>query len=189
MLGETRGGGARLPRRQAETVHAGVDVQSGVEGTPQRTGGRRPFVDFGERAEYGPQARSGKTRAGAGRNAVQHINRGIGRQAARQFAFGEVGDEIGPAAGGGQRARHRRLPQTIGVGLDHGGAFDALVLGHCRQLAPVGNKRGEIDGQQTGLMRFEGVVGQRHAETIGRKDGAFASMTREDDAVIAWRPD
>ena len=56
MLSQTRGGRARLPRRQAKAVHAGVDVQRGVERATECVRRFRPFVDFRKRTQRRTQA-------------------------------------------------------------------------------------------------------------------------------------
>ena len=88
----------------------------------------------------------------ARQQAVEHIDRRLGRDRAHAPRLGQIGDEEGLAAGLAERGRDLLDAAAIGVGLDHGGAFRRH--GAAAERAPVGVDGGEIDGEDAaGLGR------------------------------------
>ena len=146
-----RGEGCRLVRRNAEPMHAGVDLQRGAalpamgadEGVPLRKLGRRiddrPRIDFD------------KSGAPIRRKAVKHVDGGLACTRTHRSRFGEIGDEECFAAGLGQGRGHLRQAEAIAIGLDHRGAFDGKEP--VRQRAPICFDCGEIDGERAAGLR------------------------------------
>ena len=136
----------RLGDRQAEPVHAGVDVNGGAAGPAGAPAKHVPFGEFVEIADHGLGSRSWRRRRrSSGRNRRAHRWRPIGSasRAARASSSVATKNVLQPAPR--QRPRHRFGAAAIGVGLDHGGAF-----GRHRgllELAPVGDDGVEIDGE------------------------------------------
>ncbi|GJD59694.1 hypothetical protein IFDJLNFL_5625 [Methylobacterium dankookense] len=153
----------RLGDREAEPVHAGIDVERRRQ-QPLRE--RRPFLDLGARAEDGAEVPPDEGRARPRRQAVQNVDHGLGQDGARRLALGEMGDEDGAAARPPQSGRDRGEAAAIGVCLEHGGARDARRLG--AEATPVRDDRSEIDGEaravacrRSGLPRWR----RRDAQT------------------------
>ena len=120
---DARRQGCRVVRRNAEPVHAGVDLQCRAA-APLRTGDKGvPFGQFDHAADHRAHAQFGIGRRGAGDQAVEHIDRGVGRGRAHAAGFRQVSDEVGLAAGARQRFRHRLDAAAIAIGLDDAGAF------------------------------------------------------------------
>ncbi len=107
--------------------------------------------------EFGERVRS------LGRKAVEHVDRGIARPGARAPRFGDIGDEKGLAAGLGKLRSDRLETEPIGIGLDHGAAFDGEQLAGKR--APVRLDGIEINGQRPAGLRVV-LVGCRLSERL-----------------------
>ena len=157
--------------RQAEPVHAGIDVNGGAAGPAGAAAEHVPFGEFVEVADHGPGVDLGVGLAAVLEEAVEHIDRGRRHRRADDAGFIERCHEKGLAAGAGERARDRFGAAAIGVGLDHAGAFGR----HRRllELAPVGDDGVEIDGEDAGGGRQRGrLVG------LSREDGAWRGQFR-----------
>ena len=108
---------------------------------------------------------------------VQHIDGRVVGDGPGRFAFDDIGDEKGSAAGRQQRAHRGREPQSIGVGLHHRAAFRAA--GQPRHRAPIIGEGGEVDDQNAGFRRVRrlgpgpqarsGFVDSHLAAILGRK--------------------
>ena len=140
LLGENAG----LGRRQAEPIHAGVDVDC----RPRRAAlllESGPFLDLGPGAENRPEVGS---RIGLGLaldQPVEDIDRGVADRGTKALALLGKGDEECVAAGLGERQRRGLEADPVAIALDHRGrrhAFDAP-----RQHPPIVGEGGEIDGQ------------------------------------------
>ena len=139
--------------REAEPVHAGVDLDGGAA-TPTRAPAKHvPFGEFVEVADHGPAVDPGIGLAGVLEEAIERIDRSLRQRRAHGSRFVQRGDEECLAAGRGERAGDRFDAAAIGIGLDHAGAFGRH--GGLLQLAPVGDDGVEVDGQDPGR------VGQR----------------------------
>ena len=144
------GDGARLVRAGAEAVHAGVDVQ---RARPARRVAR-PGAPFFGRADDRARVR-GQKRLRHGVVLQQSVERvdarvGAAERGAGAAGFAGVRDEEGSAPRLGERAHGLFEACAVSVGLDDGGALRGR--GDGRQLAPVGDERGEVDRQDS--LRF-----------------------------------
>ena len=142
---DARGKGGRFVRRDAEPVHAGVDMQRRAPLPAARGSESVPFGELDQAADYRPRRDPGEGGRGARHQAAQHIDRRVGRGLARARGFRQVGDEKGLAAAARQAMGDLIEPAAIAVGLDHGGAFGRGRAP--RQRAPIGFQRAEIDGE------------------------------------------
>ncbi len=127
----------RLREREAEPVHAGVDMNAGASGPAGAAAEHIPFGKLVEIADHRPGVDLGVGVAAVLEEAVEHVDRSRRHRGAGGAGLVQGGDEKRLAAGAGERARHRFEPAAIGVGLDHAGAF-----GRHRgflELAPVGD--------------------------------------------------
>ena len=147
----TRRQSGRFVCGNAEPVHAGIDVErstaapilSGDEGVPLREFGRA--VDHGLRVQFGERF------GGLRRKPVEYVDCGFARTRAHPPCLGDVGNEEGLAAGLYELGRDRLKTQPVGIGFDHGGAFDGEKL--ARERAPVRLDRIEIDGESPAGLR------------------------------------
>src|SRR5665213_2846935 len=89
----------------------------------------------------------------AGRRAVQHGYFGTGAEGSAQSdRFIQMRNKKGAATGGGEGRGHRSRAETVGVGLDHGGALRRRSAG--RQQAPIRDDGPEVDFEnRTGATR------------------------------------
>ena len=113
----------RFRDRQAEPVHAGVDMNGGAAGPAGAAAKHVPFGEFVEIADHGLAVDLGEGVAAVLEEAVEHIDRRRRHRGADDARFLQRGDEKRLAAGAGQRACDRLGAAAIGVGLDHAGAF------------------------------------------------------------------
>jgi hypothetical protein len=147
----------RFHQRQAEPVHAGIDMN---RGTSRPSGAPAEHVPLGklvEIADHGLAIDFGESIAAVLKKTVEHVDFGRRQRFARGARFIQGCHEKRLAAGGRKRARHRFGAAAIGIGLDHGGAF-----GRYRgflELAPVRDNGVEIDGENAG--RRGGCGGER----------------------------
>ncbi len=140
-------------RGDAEPVHAGIDMErrtaapvlGGNKGVPLGQLGRavdhRLDVEFSERV------------GGLWRKAVEHVDCGVVRAGACAPRFGDVGDEKSLASGLGKLRSDRLETEPVGIGLDHGAAFDGEKLAAKR--APVRLDGIEIDRERPAGLRVE----------------------------------
>ena len=152
-----RGG---LVHRNAEPVHAGVDMQRGAAAPGMGRAESVPFRQFDHAADHRPHVDVGVGGSGARQQTVEHIDRRLRRRAAHLGGLGEIGDEEGLAAGARQPGGHLLDAAAVAVGLDHGGAFrrhDAVG-----QRAPIGFDGREIDGQDAARLRRRRAGGDEH---------------------------
>ena len=143
----------RVLDREAEPVHARVDVERGAGQVRPGPGAARrlPGAELLDRAQHGIEpvvAIVGRSRA-VGMKAVQHEDAASESRAPQRVTrlapFPYMGHEEGPASGPRQSRHDGRAAAAIGVGLDGGPAF-----GRCRAYregAPVVAERVEVDGQ------------------------------------------
>ena len=154
--------------RQAEPVHAGVDMNGGAAGPAGAAAKHVPFGEFVEIADHGPGVDLGVGVAAILEEAVEHIDRRRRQSGARGARFIQRGDEKRLAAGARQRAGDRLGAAAIGVRLDHAGAF-----GRHRgllELAPVGDDGVEIDGEHAGGSRQRGRLVRFRREQVAGRD-------------------
>ncbi len=156
------GADARRQRRRlvggdAEPVHAGVDMQR--RAAAPLVGGDEgvPFGQLQQAADHRPRVDVGKGGARARHQAVEHVERRLGRRRACAPRLVEIGDEEGLAAGAAERLGDRLDAAAVAVGLDDGGTFrrQRAVI----ERAPVVGKRGEIDRQHAAGFRFRRAGG------------------------------
>ncbi len=151
---DARRDGDRLLRRQAEPVHAGVDVQGGATAPIVRCDEGVPLGKLGRAVDHRPQIGLGDGRRRARHQAVEDVDDGVRRGRAHAAPFRDIGHEEGPAADL-LECRHDPLDAAaIGVGLDHRGTFDRQ--GHAVEPLPVGGDGGQIDGEHAAGLRLAG---------------------------------
>ena len=145
---DARDDALRLGHRQAEPVHAGIDVDGGAARPTRAAAEHVPFGEFVEVADHGLAVDLGVGIAGVLEEAAEHIERRSRHRRAHDARFIERGNEERLAAGGGKRPRHLFGAAAIGIRLDDTGAFGW----HRRllELAPVGDDGVEIDRQHAG---------------------------------------
>ena len=165
---DARDDAQRFGDRQAEPVHAGIDMDGGAAVPARAAAEYVPFGEFVEVADHGPAVDLGIGLAAVLEESVEHIERGRGRhRRADGLGLIERRDKEGLAAGVGKRAGDLFGAAAIGVGLDHAGAFG----GHpgLFELAPVGDDGVEIDGQNAG-------GGRKRRRLVGfrRQDRGFS---------------
>ena len=169
-------------RRNAEPAHAGVDMQRRAAAPGMGADEGVPFGKLGGRIDDRPGIDVDERVAPVRREAVEHIDVGLAGARAHRARFGNVGDKECLAAGLGERRGHRLKPQAIGIGLDHGGAFDGEKL--ALERAPIGLDRGEIDGQRAaGLRRCRGGCRFRDWDCEGHERVMAAAAA----GVKRWR--
>ena len=94
--------GDRLVEREPEPVHAGIDVERGAAAPVVDGDERIPLGKLGRAVDDRPQIVVGEGLRRARHDPVEHVDRRLGRERPHAPAFGDVGDEEGPAAGLGQ---------------------------------------------------------------------------------------
>ena len=111
-----------LGGRQAEPRHAAVDLQRRREPAPGALGSAAPRLDLLDAVQHGNDAGRDALVLGAGRNAVQHLDRRLrAERGAQRQRLAEMRDEECLAAFGDQRRRHLGRAEAIAVGLDDAG--------------------------------------------------------------------
>ena len=80
---DARDDALRLGDRQAEPVHAGIDVNGGAAGPAGAAAEHVPFGEFVEVADHGLAVDLGVGLAGVLEEAVEHVDRGRRARAAR----------------------------------------------------------------------------------------------------------
>ena len=137
-----------LARRQAEPVHAGVDVEHGIERHPGAFAGTPPPGNLVGVVDDRDQPVFGQDRLGSRQHAAQHgdVDAGVGDVGAQRHGFIQCCDKEHPAPGPDQAAGHPGGPDAIGVGLDRGPAGRGPEAA-AQQLVVCGNGV-EIDAQQ-----------------------------------------
>ena len=134
-------------QRHAEPIHAGVHMDRRAA-TPVLGGDEGvPFGELGGAVDYRLGVEFGERHSRSGRESIEHVDRGIARARAHAPRFGDVGHEESLAAGLGELGGDRLKAQSIGIGFDHGGAFDGEEP--LRQRPPVRLDGIEIDRQRT----------------------------------------
>ena len=123
-----------LLRAEAQTVHAGVDVDHRVERPVEALRGGAPGIELAEMVEHRRQPVLDEVALGAGQQAVQDIDRVLGQHGAKRNAFVDMGDEELPAAFG-RRAAGRRSPRR------------------CRRHRPSARRRSRPAGRWRGPRR------------------------------------
>ena len=141
----------RFVRRDAEPMHAGVDLQRRAALPSMGADEGVPFGKLGCRVDHRPRIDVDKAFAPIGCEAVEYVDGGVGRTRPHRSRFGEIGDKERLAARLRQLRRHLLQAETIGIGLDHGGAFDGEEAVH--QRTPIRFDRGKIDGQRPAGLR------------------------------------
>ena len=147
---------------KAKPVHAGVEVDDGVQGLVEALGGRPPGIQLGQVIEHGNEAVLHEIAFGAGKQAVQHVDRQLGQHAAECYAFVDMRHEELPAAFGRQQGTDHGRPHAVGIGLQNGGAVDRPAGGATgiAQPAPIGGNRAQVDGKdRAGAARRVMIVG------------------------------
>ena len=166
-----RSDGSRLVHRDAEPVHAGVDVERRAAAPVLDGDEGIPFGQLGRAVDHRPQIVDRECRRRARHQPVEHVDDGLGRKRPHTPSFGDIGDEEGPAPGFGQYVRDRFEAATISVGLDHCGAFHRH--GQARQHLPIGFDGGKVDGEDASGFRWVGSGGGRDigGPQVGLVDG------------------
>ena len=96
---QARGDGGRLLDRDAEPVHAGVDVE-GCAAAPILGGDEGvPFGQLGGAVDDRPQMIGCEGLRRAWHHSVEYVDGGVGRNGACPPPFRDVGDEESPAPG------------------------------------------------------------------------------------------
>ena len=160
-------------RPEAEPVHRRIDMQRRRAhlraGLPEGS----PFQQLLVRAEHRREAMLGVDAAAAGQEAIEDVDRRLGRGLAGTNALGEMRDEEVSAARPVQR-RHGRLDaDAVGVRLHDRAGFRA---GAPAEEAPVRDQRVEVDGQRRAISGIGGVGG--HHSRSGRRNSSARSEKR-----------
>ena len=108
-----------LVQREAQAVHAGVDVDDRRRSRAMPG----PRLDAFQAVKDRAQTESTKVSRPFGEEAVQHIDCRIGRGGAHTLSLLRHGHEKCPAAGFGQRRNRALDAYAVSIGLDDGGAF------------------------------------------------------------------
>ncbi len=165
------GEGQTLRHRQAEAVHAGIDVERRRADRALGAVRSRPLGHFLARAEHGAQAGLPVGRCAARRKAVQHVDRGLGQGGPCAQALGQVRDEEGAAAFPPQGRAGLGDPAAIGIGLDDGRRLRAR--GGIGENPPVRPQGREVDGEAAAMADGARIA---HAPGLpparGRSQGA-----------------
>ena len=132
---DARDDALRLGYRQAEPVHAGIDMDGGAARPAGAAAEHVPFGKFIEIADHGLAVDLRVGVAGVLEEAVEHIDRSRRHRSADHTGFIEGRDEKRLAAGCRKRAGDLRGAAAIGIRLDHPGAFGRN--GCLLELAPV----------------------------------------------------
>ena len=146
--------GDRFLGRQSEPVHAGIDMQRRAAAPVAGRDEGVPLGELGRAVDHRPQVGIGERRRGARHQSVEHVDDGVRRHRAHTPALRDVGHEKRPAADLLECRNHPLDSATIGVGLDHRGAFDRN--GHAVEPLPVGCDGGEVDGEHAAGLGFAG---------------------------------
>jgi hypothetical protein len=135
-----------IARRQSHARHAGIELQRGRQAAAMRAAGSAPVGNLGRVVQHRNQAGFDEFGGGAGRRAVQHIDRaGVGQHLAQAHAFFQVGGEEHAAALERQRRRNVRHAQAIRIGFEDRGAGGRA--GSLTQEAVIGAHRRQVDRQ------------------------------------------
>lgn len=156
----------RILCAEAQPVHAGVDMNDGVEWPLVTLGRRTPGIELAEMVEHRRQSVLDEIGFCPGEQAVQDVDRMLRQHAAQRNALVDMGDEELPAAFGGQAWPHNGSATAIGIGLEHAGTVDrpALSTPSIAQAAPVGGNRAHVDGEdRTSSARVLVVGGKGHS--------------------------
>ena len=103
----------KVVERQAEPVHAGIDVYGGGPGA-------RPPTQLRARIDHGSQTCSGQAGRISTAKSVKHQNFAIGQKAPQAEPFCDRRNEEMPAAGDMQTPRDGLDAEAVGVRFDHG---------------------------------------------------------------------
>ena len=141
--------------RHAQPVHAGVDVERRAALPFAGSDKGVPFRQLRDAVDDRPRIDLDERRRGVGREAVEHIDRGLARAGAHAARLGDIGHEKRLAARRGELGGDGIDAEPIGVGLDHRRAFHRHEL--LRQRPPIGLDCREIDGKRPAGLR----IGQR----------------------------
>src|SRR6266480_4709450 len=150
---QARSDGDRLFERDAEPVHAGIDVE-GRAATPVSSGDERiPFRKFGGAVDDRAQIIGCECLRRARHHSIENIDDCIGGNRAHAPAFTDIGNEEGATARAGQRTRDRLEPTAIAIPFDHRSALDWHR--HARERLPIGRDGTEINREDaTGFCRI-----------------------------------
>ena len=145
-------------------------MDDGVERPLVALGGGTPGVELAEMIEHRRQAVLDEVGLGAGKQAVQHVDRMLGQNAAQRDALVDMGDEELPAAFRCQARPDDGGAGAIGIGLEHGGTVDRAAGGPPRiaQAAPVGGDGAEID-REDGASPARALVGWKGHSAVPRR--------------------
>ena len=132
----------------------------------------------------------------AGRDAVEHIDDGLGRDGAHLARLRQMGDEERPAADLGEQRRHRLDAAAIGVGLDDGGAIGRRhALGTARRQLASMAARSMVSTPPVSIARGPPSIVMRRGRPPGRlcvlvRHGASAMRSAEPPCgSLAFAPD
>ena len=141
-----------LVHGEAETVHAGIDVEGRREGPSGGLNQGGPFGQFLPAPEDRAQRVRGQGGAEAGQEAVQHVDRRVRQHAPGFQRLAQVCDEERPAPGRPQHGGDPGEAAAIGVRLDHGGA--GRLRGFGGEPPPVLRDGRQVDGEAGAVGRF-----------------------------------
>jgi hypothetical protein len=115
-------------RRNAEPVHAGVDVQRRAAAPVLLGDERIPFGEFSRAVDHRSRRHVDETGAVFGDEAAEDVNCGVARARAQPARFAQIGHKECLAAGLNELGRNLFEPEPIAVGLDDRAAFDGANL-------------------------------------------------------------
>ena len=152
---------------QAQTVHAGIDVQgrAAVPGCCSKEG--IPFGKLGDAVDDGPKRSVSKTLCRSGHHAVEHVDGGRGCNRPYSARFDKVCNEEGVATRLGKPARHRIKTAAIGICLDYCRALDRQS--HGGERLPVRLDGGKIDGEDAAGLALAGSERPERDASQGRE--------------------
>ena len=181
--------GVDLRHREAEPVHAAVDMDGAGKLLADARAIIGPFPDFFGAIQDGPQIEELESLRGAGQVAAEHVDDGLGQKCPQALRLGDGRHEEGPAARAPKRGRCLCHAEAVGVGLDHGGALGRR--GQRAQAPVIGGERVEVDGEDGGRVRIRlGVAWRRvararvvHSRRSGKRSDAARFENRVNSGV------
>ena len=136
---------AELAPGKPRTVHAGVDLDGGVEDRLARRSRLRPLGDFVRRVQHGRQPVCDQGRRSAGHDPVENENPRIGQKRAQSDPLVHAGNKERVGAFSRKRFGDRRHADAVGIRLDHG--RDQGTRGAASDLSVVRRKDSETHRQ------------------------------------------
>src|SRR5215471_347149 len=119
---------SRFLHRKTELARASVNVERATARPLMRPDKNVPFSHFDGIIDDRSRINFREGWLGSGVHPIENINGRIWRNRANAFGFGNIGNKKCLTASFGQGARDRLYTATIGIALDHGGAFSLGAL-------------------------------------------------------------